>query len=115
LCAHETYMDCPYYEQLQYGGDARIRMLVSLYTAGDASLARNGIALSTCAPGPPLTVISGNAVVSYPWSSSSEAFVLAGMRSGSRPLRKPSAADASVDWRTFAKRRASAWRRIWAS
>ena len=45
LCAHETYMDCPYYEQLQYAGDARIQMLVSLYTAGDASLMRNGIAL----------------------------------------------------------------------
>ncbi len=36
LCAHETYMDCPFYEQLQYGGDARIQMLVSLYTTGDA-------------------------------------------------------------------------------
>lgn len=45
LCAHETYMDCPFYEQLQYGGDARIQMLVSLYTAGDPSLMRNGIAL----------------------------------------------------------------------
>ena len=45
LCAHETYMDCPYYEQLQYAGDARIQMLVSLYTTGDASLMRNGIAL----------------------------------------------------------------------
>jgi len=45
LCAHETYMDCPFYEQLQYGGDARIQMLVSLYTTGDASLMRNGIAL----------------------------------------------------------------------
>jgi len=43
LCAHETYMDCPYYEQLQYGGDARIQMMVSLYTAGDRSLMRNGI------------------------------------------------------------------------
>src|SRR5262249_31908169 len=31
LCAHETYMDCPYYEQLQYVGDTRIQALVSLY------------------------------------------------------------------------------------
>ncbi|MBV8829142.1 MAG: hypothetical protein JO108_07900, partial [Acidobacteriaceae bacterium] len=38
-----TYMDCPYYEQLQYAGDARIQMLVSLYNTGDASLMRNGI------------------------------------------------------------------------
>ncbi len=44
LCAHETYMDCPYYEQLQYAGDARIQMLVSLYMTGDARLMRNGIA-----------------------------------------------------------------------
>ena len=43
LCAHETYMDCPYYEQLQYGGDARIQMMVSLYMTGDARLMKNGI------------------------------------------------------------------------
>ncbi len=43
LCAHETYMDCPYYEQLQYVGDARIQMLVSLYNSGDARLMRKGI------------------------------------------------------------------------
>ncbi len=43
LCAHETYMDCPYYEQLQYAGDARIQMLVSLYMTGDARLMKNGI------------------------------------------------------------------------
>jgi hypothetical protein len=43
LCAHETYMDCPYYEQLQYAGDARIQMLVSLYNSGDSRLMRNGI------------------------------------------------------------------------
>jgi alpha-L-rhamnosidase len=45
LCAHETYMDCPFYEQLQYGGDARIQMLTSLYMTGDARLMKNGIAL----------------------------------------------------------------------
>jgi hypothetical protein len=43
LCAHESYMDCPYYEQLQYAGDTRIQALVSLYTAGDARLMKNAI------------------------------------------------------------------------
>ena len=42
-CAHETYMDCPYYEQLQYVGDTRIQALVSLYMTGDGRLARNAI------------------------------------------------------------------------
>ncbi|MBV9268769.1 MAG: family 78 glycoside hydrolase catalytic domain [Acidobacteriaceae bacterium] len=45
LCAHETYMDCPFYEQLQYAGDARIQMLISLFMSGDARLMRNGIDL----------------------------------------------------------------------
>jgi 3',5'-cyclic AMP phosphodiesterase CpdA len=43
LCAHETYMDCPYYEQLQYVGDTRIQALVSLYMTGDGRLMRNAI------------------------------------------------------------------------
>lgn len=43
LCAHETYMDCPYYEQLQYIGDTRIQCLVSLYNSGDDRLMRNAI------------------------------------------------------------------------
>lgn len=43
LCAHETYMDCPYYEQLQYAGDTRIQSLVSLYMTGDGRLMRNAI------------------------------------------------------------------------
>ena len=45
LCAHETYMDCPYYEQLQYAGDTRIQALVSLYMTGDGRLVRNAIEL----------------------------------------------------------------------
>jgi len=43
LCAIETYMDCPYYEQLQYVGDTRIQALVSLYNSGDDRLVRNAI------------------------------------------------------------------------
>lgn len=43
LCAAETYMDCPYYEQLQYIGDTRIQALVSLYNSGDDRLMRNAI------------------------------------------------------------------------
>lgn len=45
LCAFETYMDCPYYEQLQYIGDARIQGLVSLFYAGDDRLLRYGLTL----------------------------------------------------------------------
>jgi alpha-L-rhamnosidase len=42
-CAMETYMDCPYYEQLQYIGDTRIQALVSLYNSGDTRLLRNAM------------------------------------------------------------------------
>jgi alpha-L-rhamnosidase len=43
LCAAETYMDCPYYERLQYIGDTRIQALVSLFNSGDDRLVRNAI------------------------------------------------------------------------
>jgi hypothetical protein len=45
LCAFETYMDCPYYEQLQYIGDARIQALVTLYNSSDDRLVRNALTL----------------------------------------------------------------------
>ena len=45
LCAVETYMDCPYYEQLQYVGDTRIQALVSLFNSGDDRMMRNAIRL----------------------------------------------------------------------
>ena len=43
LCAMETYMDCPYYERLQYLGDTRLQMLVSYYNTGNDTLARKAI------------------------------------------------------------------------
>jgi len=43
LCALENYMDCPYYEQLQYIGDTRIQSLISMYIDGDDRLARNAL------------------------------------------------------------------------
>ena len=43
LCALETYMDCPYYEQLQYIGDTRIQAMVSYYVTGDDLLAKNAL------------------------------------------------------------------------
>lgn len=41
LCAQETYVDCPYYEQLQYLGDTRIQALISLFNSGDDRLVKN--------------------------------------------------------------------------
>lgn len=43
LCANETYMDCPYYEQLQYFGDTRIQAMVSLYNTRDSIMVKNAI------------------------------------------------------------------------
>lgn len=44
-CAVETYMDCPYYERLQYIGDGRIQLMVSYYNSGDDRLAKNALNL----------------------------------------------------------------------
>jgi alpha-L-rhamnosidase len=41
--AFETYMDTPYYEQLQYVGDTRVQGLISLYMSGDGRLVRQAI------------------------------------------------------------------------
>jgi len=41
--AHETYMDCAYWEQLQYVGDTRIQALISYVEFGDDRLARQAL------------------------------------------------------------------------
>ncbi|MGC2618857.1 MAG: alpha-L-rhamnosidase C-terminal domain-containing protein [Acidobacteriaceae bacterium] len=43
LCAHETYMDAPYWEQMQYVGDTRIQALISYAMTGDSRLAKQAI------------------------------------------------------------------------
>jgi alpha-L-rhamnosidase len=43
LNAHETYMDAPYWEQLQYVGDTRIQALISYVMSGDSRLAKQAI------------------------------------------------------------------------
>jgi len=42
-CAGEHYFDCPYYEQLQYGGDTRIQTLIGYYLGRDRRLQRNAV------------------------------------------------------------------------
>ena len=44
-CAIETYVDCPYYEQLNYAGDSRVQALISLYLSGDDRLMKDAIRL----------------------------------------------------------------------
>jgi alpha-L-rhamnosidase len=43
LDAHDTYMDTPYYERMQYIGDTRIQALISYVVAQDDRLARQAI------------------------------------------------------------------------
>lgn len=43
LCAHESYMDCPYYEQLQYFGDTRIQTMVTMYNTQDSLMVQQAL------------------------------------------------------------------------
>jgi alpha-L-rhamnosidase len=45
MCAHETYMDCPYYEQLMYVGDTRLEALTTYAISSDDRLPRKAIRL----------------------------------------------------------------------
>ncbi len=43
LCSHETFEDCPHYEQMQYAGDTMITSHLGMLTAGDYRLSRQSL------------------------------------------------------------------------
>ena len=45
MCSHETFMDCPFYEQLMYDGDSRLEMLTTYALTPDDRLVRHGLEL----------------------------------------------------------------------
>ncbi len=45
MCMHDTYMDCPYYEQLMYLGDARLQMLLNYVVSSDFRMAEKSLRL----------------------------------------------------------------------
>jgi hypothetical protein len=45
MCSHETSMDCPHFEQLNYAGDTRLQSLVAMHCTADDRLVRKGIRL----------------------------------------------------------------------
>ena len=44
-CAHETYFDCPYFEQMEYVGDLRLEALTQYAMTRDDRLTRKGLYL----------------------------------------------------------------------
>ena len=52
MCSHETYMDCPYYEQLQYAGDTRLEILATYVSTHDDRLAVRAAQLYDQSRGP---------------------------------------------------------------
>jgi hypothetical protein len=45
MCSHETFVDCPHYEQLMYVGDTRVEMLTTYTMTRDDRLVRRCIGL----------------------------------------------------------------------
>ena len=64
-CAHETFMDCPYYEESQFPGDTRVQALISYVLFGDTRLGQQ-------------------AIRQFAWSVTSEGFISARYPTNSR-------------------------------
>jgi len=45
MCSNETYMDCPYYEEMMYTGDTRLEALVTYTLMNDDRLPRKALRL----------------------------------------------------------------------
>ncbi len=43
MCSHETYMDCPYFEQLAYIGDSRLEALITYASSSDSRLPKKSL------------------------------------------------------------------------
>ncbi|QYM79258.1 hypothetical protein K0B96_01170 [Horticoccus luteus] len=43
LCSHETFEDCPHYEQMQYAGDTMITSKIAMLTTGDYRLSKQAL------------------------------------------------------------------------
>ena len=43
LCSHETFIDCPYYEQLMYSGDSRLKSLAAMIATREGPFLRKCI------------------------------------------------------------------------
>jgi hypothetical protein len=58
MCAHETFMDCPYYEQLMYVGDTRLQCLMTYALTRDSRLPRKAIELFDSSRANPSGIVS---------------------------------------------------------
>jgi hypothetical protein len=60
-CLHETYMDCPYYEQMMYVGDTRVQALLTYVLSQDAAPVAKALAdFDSSRANPTLLVTSNN-------------------------------------------------------